>query len=80
MFLQSRRERECVAGIVMLEDVESAIEGDFPAVVGDDVASMNGGWFFELVGEHDADRMAVNSYLIQKIGLLVRFEVVRDSD
>ena len=64
----------------MLEDVESAIEGDFPSVVGDDVASMHGGWFFELIREHDADRMAVDPDLIQKIGLLVWFKVVGDGD
>ena len=64
----------------MLEDVESAIEGDFPSVIGDDVASMHGGWFFELIREHDADRMAMDSDLIQEVNLLIWLEVVSDGD
>ena len=66
VLLQAIGEGEGVVHLIVLEDVEAAVEEDFPAVVGDDVAGVDRAGAVELPREVDADA-AADSFICSKL-------------
>jgi hypothetical protein len=65
VLLQAIGEGEGIVHFVVLENVEAAIQADFPAVVGHDVAGVDSAGAVELPGEVHAHALA-DSFIFSK--------------
>ena len=74
--LQAVGEGEGVVHFIMLEDVQAAVQENLPAVVGHNVAGMNGSGCVEFPGKVDANRTAGFLDLQEVLFLLIAFEFV----
>jgi len=76
ILLQPVSENKGVVHFIVLKNVQSAIKGDFPAVVGDDMAGVKGAGSVEFPGKMDARGHAGGFYLFKILFLLFSFERV----
>ena len=74
--MQAAGEGEGVVHFIVLEDIQTAIQEDLPAVVGHNVAGMNGSGCLEFPGKVDAYRTAGFFDLLKILFLLIAFEFV----
>jgi len=75
VLLQSIGEGEGIVHLVVLEDIEAAIQGDFPAVVGHDMAGMNRAAAIEFPSEVHAHAACGLLHLLEVFLLLFAFEL-----
>ena len=76
VLLQAIGEGKGIVHLIVLEDVEAAIQGDFPAVVGHDVAGVDRAGAVELPSEVYAHAACGLLHLLEVVFLLFAFELV----
>lgn len=77
VLLQAIGEGEGIVHLVVLEDVEAAIQGDFPAMVGHDVAGVDRAGAVELPGEVHAHAACGLLHLLEVVLPLFTFKPIR---